>query len=169
MDPDHYCGHSLSVSDVVEVSDCPYVKSGFYFCDSIGFKQVAFDPSGIQPSPRYAAYLAKPEFISIDARLGINLKVTREEIEVLMKQDQAAQDLLVKLVQSDRCCMCGDTYFPEPWNEDTLGAELNFDLPAAPLSAREPEKKPNLNDKIQSSTPAPGKAPGPGLGDDHDR
>lgn len=44
---DHPCdfkGHSLSVSDVVEVVDSEDVESGFYFCDSIGFKQVTFSP-----------------------------------------------------------------------------------------------------------------------------
>ena len=41
----HY-GHSLSVSDIVEVIDGDVTKSGFYFCDSIGFKRVSdFDSS----------------------------------------------------------------------------------------------------------------------------
>ena len=34
-------GRSLSVSDVVELAD----KGTFYYCDSIGFKEVEFDPS----------------------------------------------------------------------------------------------------------------------------
>ena len=42
-------GHSLSVSDVVElrdaVGDC---AAGFYFCDSVGFQQVDFDPEQAQ-------------------------------------------------------------------------------------------------------------------------
>ncbi len=40
--PDGYRGRSLSVSDVVEVVS--EGKSTFYFCDSIGFKEIAFDP-----------------------------------------------------------------------------------------------------------------------------
>lgn len=41
----HY-GHSLSVSDIVEVIDSDCVKSGFYYCDSVGFKKLSdFDAS----------------------------------------------------------------------------------------------------------------------------
>ena len=41
----HY-GHSLSVSDIVEVIDSDCVKSGFYYCDSVGFKKLLdFDAS----------------------------------------------------------------------------------------------------------------------------
>lgn len=42
--PFDFKGHSLSVSDVVEVVDSEDVEPGFYFCDSIGFKKVAFSP-----------------------------------------------------------------------------------------------------------------------------
>ena len=42
--PAGYAGRSLSVSDIVEVVHAPEVEPGFYFCDSIGFKQVAFEP-----------------------------------------------------------------------------------------------------------------------------
>ena len=39
--PPGYCGHSLSVSDIVEIEDGD--DFGFYYCDSIGFKKVSFD------------------------------------------------------------------------------------------------------------------------------
>ena len=42
--PDSYRGRSLSVSDVVEVSDADNVKNGFYFCDSFGYKEIGFEP-----------------------------------------------------------------------------------------------------------------------------
>ncbi len=40
--PDGYKGRSMSVSDVVEIFDS---EAGyrFYFCDTIGFKPIAFD------------------------------------------------------------------------------------------------------------------------------
>ena len=41
--PEDYRGRSLSVSDVVEVSESPDVKPSFYYCDSIGFKDIEFD------------------------------------------------------------------------------------------------------------------------------
>lgn len=40
--PEDFKGHSLSVSDVVEIVKSDYIKSGFYFCDSIGFKEINF-------------------------------------------------------------------------------------------------------------------------------
>lgn len=42
--PKDYKGRSLSVSDVVELKSGGKVTSGFYFCDSFGFKQVEFNP-----------------------------------------------------------------------------------------------------------------------------
>lgn len=41
--PSDFKGHSLSVSDVVEVYESDTVPKGFYFCDSIGFKNILFD------------------------------------------------------------------------------------------------------------------------------
>lgn len=38
-------GHSLSVSDVVEVVEGPGMAPGFYFCDCIGFQRVEFNPA----------------------------------------------------------------------------------------------------------------------------
>ena len=42
--PDNFRGHSLSVSDVVEVEDAASITPGFYFCDSFGFKEIPFQP-----------------------------------------------------------------------------------------------------------------------------
>lgn len=39
-----YRGHSLSVSDVVEMAD----EGTFHYCDSVGFQQTDFDPSQTQ-------------------------------------------------------------------------------------------------------------------------
>ena len=44
--PDGYLGRSLSVSDVCEV--ITNGQSEFYFCDSIGFKKIDFDPTETQ-------------------------------------------------------------------------------------------------------------------------
>jgi hypothetical protein len=45
--PDGYRGRSLSVSDVVEVVG--EEESTFHFCDSIGFREVDFDPDMTEP------------------------------------------------------------------------------------------------------------------------
>ena len=47
--PDGYNGRSLSVSDVVEILESEDVDKGFYFCDSIGFSKVDFDPDEAEP------------------------------------------------------------------------------------------------------------------------
>ena len=41
--PSDYKGRSLSVSDVVEIRESDTLEKGFYFVDSIGFKQIPFD------------------------------------------------------------------------------------------------------------------------------
>lgn len=49
--PDGFLGHSLSVSDVVEVCEGAEVPPGFYYCDPTGFQEISFDPAlceGIQ-------------------------------------------------------------------------------------------------------------------------
>lgn len=47
--PPEFTGHSLSVSDVVEVAESiDDVEKGFYFCDSIGFKKIDFEPEKTQ-------------------------------------------------------------------------------------------------------------------------
>lgn len=41
-----HVGHSLSVSDIVKVCyNQPELEQGFYYCDSLGFKKVDFEPS----------------------------------------------------------------------------------------------------------------------------
>ena len=43
--PERHKGHSLSVSDVVEVQEAQSVAPGFYYCDRIGFEAIDFDPT----------------------------------------------------------------------------------------------------------------------------
>lgn len=42
--PDDFKGHSLLVSDIIEVCQSNSVEPGFYYCDRIGFCKVDFDP-----------------------------------------------------------------------------------------------------------------------------
>ena len=44
--PEDFQGHSLSISDVVEIVNGE--NAGFYFCDSIGFQPVKFEPEQTQ-------------------------------------------------------------------------------------------------------------------------
>ena len=43
--PDGYRGRSLSVSDIVETVDKDTGEHCWHYCDSIGFKEVSFDPN----------------------------------------------------------------------------------------------------------------------------
>ena len=46
--PVGYRGRSMSVSDVVEVTGADVANPGFYYCDTIGFKKIDFDPEQIK-------------------------------------------------------------------------------------------------------------------------
>ena len=50
--PKDFRGHSLSVSDVIEISNSSSIENGFYFCDSIGFKKIDFHPKACRISNR---------------------------------------------------------------------------------------------------------------------
>ncbi|MGI6072746.1 MAG: DUF3846 domain-containing protein [Lachnospiraceae bacterium] len=50
--PAEFRGHSLSVSDIVEVVKAESVKPGFYFCDSFGFKKIPFEPVKTQETSK---------------------------------------------------------------------------------------------------------------------
>lgn len=43
--PGNFHGRSLSVSDVVEITESTELADGFYYCNPIGFLKVDFDPS----------------------------------------------------------------------------------------------------------------------------
>jgi hypothetical protein len=51
--PVGYKARSLSVSDVVEVVEDKKIEPGFYFCDSIGFQKVSFDPKQTQRGEQF--------------------------------------------------------------------------------------------------------------------
>lgn len=176
--PKNFRGHSLSVSDIVAISDGHEGQPFFYFCDSVGFKRVDFDPEKALESPlsnvkllREPEVLREPEYYHLEARLGIGLEVTPQEFEILKRGDAKADELLVDLIQSNRCIMGGDTYFPGPWNEDYLEDDLNFDLPSKPLHPVN-SRKPSLDEQIQNSKSRtsdfiPGKEPNRGQEPEH--
>lgn len=40
--PENFKGHSLSVSDVVQVNNEPNIGDGYYYCDSLGWKKLDY-------------------------------------------------------------------------------------------------------------------------------
>ena len=71
--PDGYQGRSLSVSDVVEVVG--EEKSTFHFCDSIGFREVDFDPDMTEPlkEKKIKVVLCEPGKVARVAEIGTEL------------------------------------------------------------------------------------------------
>ena len=68
-----YRGRSLSVSDVVEVVG--EEKSTFHFCDSIGFREVDFDPDMTEPlkEKKIKVVLCEPGKVARVAEIGTEL------------------------------------------------------------------------------------------------
>lgn len=71
--PDGYWGRSLSVSDVLEVVG--EEKSTFHFCDSIGFREVDFDPDMTEPlkEKKIKVVLCEPGKVARVAEIGTEL------------------------------------------------------------------------------------------------
>ena len=71
--PDGYRGRSLSVSDVIEVIG--EEKSTFHFCDSIGFREVDFDPDMTEPlkEKKIKVVLCEPGKVARVAEIGTEL------------------------------------------------------------------------------------------------
>lgn len=69
--PADYRGRSLSVSDVVQIVEAENVKPGFYFCDSIGFKEVPFEP---ETKKTMTVVLLKPGKVACKAEIDASLE-----------------------------------------------------------------------------------------------
>lgn len=124
--PQDYRARSLSVSDVVEVVSDDH--SSFYFCDSIGFRRINFDPSKAlavfeeKPAPQ------RPKTINLWARLGVSIIATPEDLEILRSGGGPAKDKLLELVRSDKCILDGETYFPGMTNERYFSEDIEFNI-----------------------------------------
>lgn len=79
-----YVGRSLSVSDIVQVWDGGEEEVGFYFCDSFGFKKVAFDPTKTVDKSRenfITALLIKPGCEPEKVQIGRDLRSLQSAVE----------------------------------------------------------------------------------------
>ena len=74
--PEGYKGRSLSVSDVVEVLDSESVEHGAYYCDSVGFKRVDFDPEEVREveNKTITVVLCEPGKLARTAEIGTSLE-----------------------------------------------------------------------------------------------
>lgn len=85
--PEDFKGHSLSVSDVVEIYESEDAESGFYFCDRVGFEEIDFNPELCQVSERFNY---PPEKISV-----IHLQADKLAKVVEVEDDYKAMQKLV--------------------------------------------------------------------------
>lgn len=73
--PDGFEGRSLSVSDVVEIVKSDDIKPGFYYCDSIGFKNIPFEPELAKESNRkITVVMLEPGKTARTAEIGTSLE-----------------------------------------------------------------------------------------------
>lgn len=71
--PVSYQGHSLSVSDVIELVDsCGDLKKGFYFCDDFGFKPLFFnfDKTKAEPLQGLKMLVVEPDKLPYEALIN---------------------------------------------------------------------------------------------------
>lgn len=82
--PEGFQGHSLSVSDVVEVEDAASITPGFYFCDSIGFKEIPFQPelatNAIVTQNTIRVDLVEPGKLARIAKVGTTLDAMQRTV-----------------------------------------------------------------------------------------
>ena len=90
--PEGYKGRSLSVSDVVEITESETVEPGFYYCDNIGFKTVDFNPEEAE-----ALKESKIKVLMVEP----GKKAYEKEIGTSLQEMYAALD-----------CDCIQTYYP---------------------------------------------------------
>ena len=107
--PEGFEGRSLSVSDIVEIVSSDNVKPGFYFCDTIGFKEVDFDHSktSVLSRPKtMKVVLLEPDKFARTAEIGTKLedlqKVVGGDIEAAYYFDEE-----VCLVCNEEGKVCG--------------------------------------------------------------
>ena len=82
--PEGFRGHSLSVSDVVEVEDAAGITAGFYFCDSFGFKEIPFQPelaNDVVQAPTIRVVLVEPGKLARIAEIGTTLDTMQRTVD----------------------------------------------------------------------------------------
>lgn len=75
--PTEYDGRSLSVSDVVEVVESDTVEPGFYYCDTIGYQKISFEPELVTnccDKQTITVVMVEPGKVARTAKIGLKLE-----------------------------------------------------------------------------------------------
>ena len=81
--PPGFKGHSLSVSDIVEIAESDSVEKGYYFCDSIGFKKIDFEPEKAEKNMdnKITVVLVEPGKLARIAQIGTSLSELQAAVD----------------------------------------------------------------------------------------
>ena len=79
--PIGYNGHSLAVSDIVEVVEPVDNIHGFYFCDIIGYRKTDFDSSKAEPMSGKKMVVVEPGRPAYAAVIGDDLKSLQKAVD----------------------------------------------------------------------------------------
>ena len=117
--PPGFKGHSLSVSDIVEIENSDTVEKGYYFCDSFGFKKIDFEPSLAVESKKeqITVVICEPGKLARVANIGTELTdlqaVVGGNIETFYPYEEQ-----VCIVCDDEGKICGKPLNRAIYNED---------------------------------------------------
>ena len=99
--PADYTGRSLSVSDIVEIVEDGEIKPGFYFCDTIGFQQVDFQPSSEEAKNTIRVVLLEPGKLARIADIDSSLEGMQKVVGGFIEPVYAFED-------ADVCLVCNE-------------------------------------------------------------
>ena len=105
--PPTHQGHSLSVSDIVEVCEgTEMVKAGSYYCDDFGFKEVDFDSSQCADMDGMRVVYVTPNHTPIDIRIGTELEDLQNAVGGLIEPIYCEPEGII-LVGNDEAKLMG--------------------------------------------------------------
>lgn len=81
--PGDYTGRSMSVSDVIEVTNSETVVPGFYYCDNVGFKKCDFKSENAEMlgNGKMTVVLVEPGRVARNAEIGATLEDMQNAVE----------------------------------------------------------------------------------------
>ena len=88
--PPGYYGHSMSVSDVVEI--CDGSDKGFYYCDHIGFQKIDFDISKVDRSDMLRVLICETGKEPYEAEIRDELKAKQNVVGGLIEPVYFAEE-----------------------------------------------------------------------------
>lgn len=133
--PESFTGHSLSVSDIVEIENSDIVEKGYYFCDSFGFKKIDFEPSLAVESKKeqITVVICEPGKLARVANIGTELTdlqaVVGGNIETFYPYEEQ-----VCIVCDDEGKICGKPLNRAIYNED--GTIMDITVKTAQQTAK---------------------------------